>query len=103
MEEAQQTWYIYLIRCSDETLYTGISTDVERRFTEHQTDGARGARYLRGRGPLRLVFHRSVGDRSVALRLEMKIKRLSRTRKEQLITRTGFFDRILQGIIDEPA
>ena len=103
VKEARQTWYIYLIRCSDETLYTGISTDVNRRLIEHQTDRVRGARYLRGRGPLRLVFHRKIGDRSVALRLEIKIKRLNRAAKEQLITQTDYFDRILQGIVGEPA
>ena len=49
-------WFIYLIRCRDTTLYTGISTDVARRFVEHQHDKVKGSRYLRGKGPLQLVF-----------------------------------------------
>ena len=49
-------WFIYIIRCADGSLYTGITTDVSRRFAEHARSGPRAARYLRGRGPLTLVF-----------------------------------------------
>ena len=76
-------WYLYLVRCDDGSLYTGISTDVERRFTLHARN--RGARRLRGRGPLELVFSRAVGDRSLASRVEYRVKRLSRSDKERLI------------------
>lgn len=76
-------WYLYLIRCSDGSLYTGISTDVERRFAAHQAN--RGARRLRGRGPLELVFTQPLGDRSLALRVEHRIKRWSRADKERLL------------------
>ena len=76
-------WYLYLVRCRDGSLYTGISTDVQRRFAAHVKD--RGARRLRGRGPLQLVYTRAVGDRGLAARVEYRVKRLSRADKERLI------------------
>lgn len=78
-------WYLYLIRCADDTIYTGISTDVARRFQEHCVGGNRGARYLRGRGPLSLERKLRVGDHGRAARLEWRVKRLSRCDKEALI------------------
>lgn len=78
-------WYVYMIRCGKGTLYTGITTDVNRRFAEHQTSGPRAARYLKGRGPLRLVLTVDAGNRTTALRLERRIKRLTKTGKEALI------------------
>lgn len=80
-------WHLYLIRCRDGSLYTGITTDVDRRLTDHQSN--RGARRLRGRGPLQLVFRRAVGDHGAALRLEHRVKRLSRAAKERLIRGEG--------------
>lgn len=81
----QRTWSLYLIRCSDSTLYTGITTDVAERFVQHCEGGSRGAKYLRGRGPLQLVFSAEVGDRSQASRLEWRVKRLNKARKERLL------------------
>ncbi|MEE3235637.1 MAG: GIY-YIG nuclease family protein [Candidatus Latescibacterota bacterium] len=78
-------WYIYIIRCDDKTLYTGITTNVERRFNEHERGGPRGAKYLRGRGPLQLVAQVEVGDRRRATRLEHYVKALPRNEKERLI------------------
>jgi putative endonuclease len=78
-----KTWYLYLIRCADGTLYTGISNDVARRLAEHRS--GKGARYLRGRGPLALVRMIRVGDRSSATRIEARVKKFSRTKKEDLI------------------
>lgn len=75
---------VYIVRCADDTLYTGISTDVENRVAEHES-GTRGAKYLRGRGPLRLEFTREIGERSSALQVEHRVKRLSRAQKEALI------------------
>ena len=86
-------WYIYMIRCGDNSLYTGIETDVERRFEEHQRD--KGARYLRGRGPLQLVFQRAVGTRSQASKDEYQIKKLSKVRKETLISGGELFEDFL--------
>lgn len=75
---------VYIVRCGDGSYYTGIATDVERRIVEHESS-PRGAKYLRGRGPLVLVFSEIVGDRSTATRLEIRIKRLDRAGKEALI------------------
>ena len=72
------------MRCADGTLYTGIATDVEKRFAEH-AGGPRGARFLRGKGPLELVFTAPVGDRATASRLEYRVKRLARSEKLELI------------------
>jgi len=77
-------WHLYMIRCRQGQLYTGITTDVERRLREH-SGGPRGARFLRGRGPLTLAYHASVGDRRDALRAEYRVKQLSRVQKEALI------------------
>ena len=76
-------WSIYLLRCADGTYYTGIATDVSRRISEHE-QGKRGAKYLRGRGPLELVYQQAVGDRSIATKLEYSVKQLSRMEKEDL-------------------
>lgn len=73
------TWYLYLIECTDGSLYTGITTDVERRFQEH-LDG-KGARYTRSHKPVRLVASCLVGSRAEALRAELALKRLPKSRK----------------------
>lgn len=78
-------WHLYLVRTRHDTIYTGIATDVERRLQEHASGGNGAARYLRGRGPLQLVYTVAVGDRSLALRLEHAIKQLPRHDKEALI------------------
>ena len=78
-------WYIYLIRCRDGSLYTGISINVGRRFTEHQGKGNTGSKYLKGKGPLTLVFEKKVGSKSLALKVERKIKKLPKAKKEGLI------------------
>lgn len=78
-------WFVYVLRCGDGTLYTGITTDVPRRLSEHASGGPRAARYLRGRGPLELVFSASAGGRSRALSLERWLKGLPRSRKDDLV------------------
>lgn len=78
------SYSLYILRCADGSLYTGIALDVARRLEEHR-NGVRGAKYLRGRTPVELVFERPAGDRAAALRLEYRVKRLSRTEKEALI------------------
>jgi putative endonuclease len=80
------TWYVYLARCADGTLYCGIARDVAARIAQH--DAGTGAKYTRGRGPLSVVYVRRCRDKRTALRAEHAIKRLSRSRKEALI-RTG--------------
>ena len=78
-------WHVYLIRCGDDSLYCGIATDVARRFSEHEGQGPKAAKYVRGRLPLKIVYHREVGNRSEATREEMRIKKLSRIEKTKLI------------------
>lgn len=75
---------LYIVRCIDDTLYTGIAADVSRRLAEHEAS-PRGAKYLRGKGPLKLEFTETVGDRATATALEYRVKRLSRARKEAII------------------
>ena len=82
---AEPVWWIYLIRCRDGELYTGICTDVERRFAEHESGGPRAAKFLRGRAPLELAASSPVGSRSLALRLEAAVKRLDRAGKLALL------------------
>ncbi|UYA58959.1 UPF0213 protein YhbQ [Pectobacterium sp. F1-1] len=76
-------WYLYILRTVSGALYTGITTDVSRRLNEHQT--GKGAKALRGKGELTLAFHCLVGDRSNALKLEHRIKQLSKSQKERLV------------------
>ncbi len=76
-------WYVYILRCGDGTLYTGITDDVPRRLAAHRA--GKGAKYTRGRGPLELVHTEEVPDKSAALRREIGIKKLTRQEKETLI------------------
>lgn len=76
-------WYLYILRCGDGTLYTGITTDVERRLEEHRQ--GRGAKYTRGRGPLELAYQEECGTHSEALKREYAVKQLTREEKEDLI------------------
>jgi len=76
-------WYVYMLRCADQTLYTGITDDVERRLAAHRS--GKGAKYTRGRGPLELVHTEAVESKSAALKREMQIKKMSRQQKLNLI------------------
>lgn len=73
------SWYLYILRCSDGTLYTGITTDVQRRCEAHQK--GKGAKYTRGRGPLKLVYVEFCGSHTEALKREVQIKKLPREKK----------------------
>ena len=75
--------HVYVLECSDETLYTGYTTDVERRVAEH--DAGEGAKYTRGRTPVELVHVETYETQSAAMSREYEIKQLSRSRKERLI------------------
>ncbi|EGM68093.1 GIY-YIG nuclease family protein [Shewanella sp. HN-41] len=83
--EQVSMWYLYLIRCANGHLYTGITTDVTRRFNEHQSNGPKAAKYLRGKGPLTLMYQEQVGTRSDALKREIAVKKLGRAQKLALI------------------
>ena len=91
-------WHLYLVRCNDGSLYTGIATNVARRFAEHQGKGDAGAKYLRGRGPLMLVFQKKLGSRSLALSVESKVKKLSKARKEELIRTKKYIEVIIKQV-----
>lgn len=94
--DADGPWHVYMIRCRDRSLYTGISNDVVRRFDVHEKMGKQGAKYLRGRGPLELVFDKKAGSRSSALKMERMIKKYSKAKKE-LIVQTGEIDSVSGG------
>jgi putative endonuclease len=79
-----QEWFLYILRCRDASLYTGITTDIPRRMAQH-TGGMKGAKALRGRGPFTLVYSRACESKSEALKLEASIKRLSKAGKESMI------------------
>ncbi|WP_318372162.1 GIY-YIG nuclease family protein [Enterobacter sp.] len=89
-------WFLYLIRTADDSLYTGITTDVSRRVTQHQT--GKGAKALRGKGELRLAFAVQVGERSLALKIEYRIKQLTKRQKERLVTNDGSFEALLSSL-----
>ncbi|MBI1423700.1 MAG: GIY-YIG nuclease family protein [Gammaproteobacteria bacterium] len=83
MSDPTYSWQVYIVRCADETLYTGIARDVHKRIHEHN-HGRLAARYTRSRRPVVLVYTESCDSRSQALQREMAIKKLSRQDKEQL-------------------
>lgn len=77
-------WYLYILRCGDGSLYTGITTDVAKRLEAHRS--GKGAKYTRGRGPLELVYQEECGDHSQALKRELAVKALSRPEKLLIIS-----------------
>ncbi len=78
-----KVWKLYILRCADSTLYTGITTDVPARLEAHHS--GKGAKYTRGRGPLELVYQEDCGTHSDALKRELEIKALTRAQKEELL------------------
>jgi predicted GIY-YIG superfamily endonuclease len=82
----ESTWKLYILRCGDGSLYTGITTDVQKRLAAHRS--GKGAKYTRGRGPLELVYSEKCGSHSDALRRELEIKRLTREEKKALISQS---------------
>lgn len=90
------TWFLYIVRSHDASLYTGITTDVDRRLQEHAGTGSKpGARYLRARRQLQLVYSVAVGDRSLASKAEWRVKRLSKAAKEALVRQAPDTDALL--------
>ncbi|MCC6354039.1 MAG: GIY-YIG nuclease family protein [Verrucomicrobiae bacterium] len=80
---ASPPWWLYMIRTRAGTIYTGITTDVDRRFRQHAT--GRGSRYLRARGPATILLRQRIGPRSLAAKLEYQVKRLDRRHKELIV------------------
>jgi putative endonuclease len=91
------SYHVYIITCADGSLYTGITTDVERRLHEHNCT-TRGAKYTRSRRPVKLAASWSVADRSAALREEARIKRLTRKQKMELIDNLIEETRVEKGV-----
>ena len=81
----KKRWRVYILRCADGTLYTGVAMDLPRRVAEHNGRGARGAKYTRGRRPVRLAYKETAATRSDALKREAAIKKLPRAEKESLV------------------
>ncbi len=77
-------WKVYIVKCADGTLYTGITTDLDRRISEHN-DSDKGAKYTRGRSPVELMYSADFEDKSGASKEEYRIKQLSRDEKLELI------------------
>jgi len=86
MQAVNASWSLYIIEASDGSLYTGITTDVERRFDEH-LQCRKGAKFFNGRSPIKVVYREEGHTRSSASRREAEIKKLSRSEKETLIGR----------------
>lgn len=78
-------WFVYILECADSSLYTGVTTDLQRRIEEHNHDDKKGARYTRYRRPVRMIYQEQCQDRSHASQREHQIKQLTRAQKLQLI------------------
>ena len=85
-QHESSAWYVYLLRCADDTLYAGVARDLPRRLRQHNGELGGGARYTRSRRPVTLAWSESCASRSVALQREMQIKRLTRPQKLSLIS-----------------
>lgn len=80
------SWYVYMLRCVDGSLYTGVTTDPQRRLREHNTSDRLAARYTRARRPVILVWSEAHASRSSALKRERQLKKLKRSSKEGLLS-----------------
>jgi putative endonuclease len=83
--ELRLGWHLYVVRTVDNSMYAGISTNVQRRFKEHLAQGRKTAKYLLAHKPQSLVFSQAVGDRALALKVEYHFKRLSKKEKELIV------------------
>lgn len=78
-------WHLYIIETTDNLLYTGITTDIKRRYQEHCSNSKLSAKFLRAHKPLKIAFKKKIGDRSIASKVEYWVKKLSRLEKENII------------------
>ncbi len=79
----EKKWYVYILRCRDGTLYTGMTDDLHKRIAAH--NAGKGAKYTRGRGPVELVYHEQLETKAEACKREFAIKQLTRQEKIELI------------------
>jgi putative endonuclease len=84
MNDASRAWYVYMVVCKDQTIYTGIAMDLRKRLAEHN-NGATGAKYTRSRRPVKLAYYEEQPSRSAATRRELQLKKMARAEKLQLI------------------
>ena len=84
MQPSEKAWFLYVLRCADDTFYTGTTTDITRRIDEHNTKKC-GAKYTKTRRPVELIFWLDFENRSQAQKAEYKFKKLTRTQKEKII------------------
>ncbi len=84
-------WFVYMARCKDGSLYTGISTDIERRIQEHNCDDRKGSRYARSKRPVTLVYTERCTDRSSASIRELEIRKMRKAAKEKLVAQCRLF------------
>ena len=84
MSNKESDWFVYILRCRDNTLYTGITTALERRVDEHN-GSPKGAKYTKARRPVELLYSEKCGDKSSASKREIAIKKLSKIKKIELI------------------
>ena len=84
-KDSKFDWYVYLVRCRDGSLYTGIAKSLEKRIAEHNSNNQLGSKYTRARRPVKLVYQESYVSRSQAAKRESEIKRLTKQQKELLI------------------
>jgi len=85
-------WLVYILKCGDGSYYTGITKDLDKRIEEHRS--GKGAKYLRGRGPLEIIFSKNADSHGAALKYEIKIKKLSKQEKTKLILNPTRFDKL---------
>jgi len=84
MKCEKETWYVYMVRCSDGSLYTGITNNLEKRIAAHNSEKG-GARYTRSRRPVELIYSKQAGSRAAAARQEYQLKKLPRSQKKGLV------------------
>lgn len=81
-------YYFYILRCSDNSLYSGITNNLEKRLLEHNSPGIRGAKYTSARKPVKIIYSEKLPDKSTALKREAEVKRWSKIKKESLIRKS---------------
>lgn len=89
MKKVVAPWHVYMVVCSDQTIYTGITKDLQKRLHEHN-DGATGAKYTRSRRPVKIVYQEEQSSRSTATKRELQLKKMTRAKKLQLIREAVF-------------
>ena len=100
MDIKDKAYYIYILRCTDNSLYTGITTDVKRRFEEHTSGKCQGAKYTRSRKPVSVEAVWQCCTRSDASKLECALKKLTKAQKEKLIAENDFFEIVFSDKLD---